>query len=52
MSDDGAEAASDNGDFDDKPPEPGDMQIALFRDFLDWRGAGAYRADRADTRRR
>ena len=38
MSDDGAEAASDDGDFDDEPPEPGDMQIALFRDFLDWKG--------------
>ena len=38
MSDDGAEAASDDEDFDDGPPEPGDMQIALFRDFLDWKG--------------
>ena len=38
MGDDGAEAASDDGDFDDEPPEPGDMQIALFRDFLDWKG--------------
>ena len=29
---------SDDEDFEDGPPEPGDMQIALFRDFLDWKG--------------
>lgn len=52
MSEDGAEAASNDEDFyDDEPPEPGDIQIALFRDFLDWRRASAYRADGADTRR-
>lgn len=52
MSEDGAEAASNDEDFyDDEPPEPGDIQIALFRDFLDWRRASAYGADGADTRR-
>jgi hypothetical protein len=39
MSDDDAEASSDAEDGDEEgPPAPGDIQIGLFRDFVDWKG--------------
>ena len=32
------DSISDDGDFDDEPPELGDMKICALSRFFDWRG--------------